>query len=137
MIPNFKQNKWHNIGDINHRTEGGIFVKRVDDEIEVVQTYNNEEHGGKGYTVTSRTENVSDLIERYKQFKINPNEGVGNGCDWGRYVELEKTDWSIDVIVMYLAADMISWYGGDCEPETGTNYWDLLGMNGISRWEKF
>ena len=42
MIPKFKQGQWHNFGDVNHRTEGGMFVKRVGDDIEVVETTNNE-----------------------------------------------------------------------------------------------
>ncbi len=139
MIPEFKQNKWHNFGDANHRTEGGMFVKRVGDDIEVVQTVNNEEHGGKGYTVNSRSDSVAYLKSRFQTFKENPWENsVGSFADWGRYVELEaKSNWPIDTIVMYLAGDMISYYGPDGEPNCGTNYWDLLGINGIGRWEKF
>jgi hypothetical protein len=45
---------------------------------------------------------------------------------------MEKDGISLDDIVFYLAADMVSYYGGDSEPDVGTNYWDLLAIHDIT-----
>lgn len=130
--PNFKQRKWYNFGDANPRIHGGVFIRRNDDEIEVISTDNKEEiYGNKGYIFNSRIDYVSELISLYETFKINPNNGVGSSCDWKRYIELEKEGWEIEQIVMYLAADMISYFGGDCETDNDDNYWGYLGSYGI------
>jgi len=131
-IIKFKQNKWYNLGDVNPRLYGGIFVKRDGDEIEVVSTDNNEEtYGGKGYTFNSRIDYVSEIVDLYEKFKKNLDKGIGSCFDWKRYIKLEKEGWTIDEIVMYLASDMIGYYGGDTESENDTNYWERLGYWGI------
>jgi hypothetical protein len=45
---------------------------------------------------------------------------------------MEEDGVSLDDIVFYIATDMVSYYGGDSEHELGTNYWDLLGLYGIT-----
>lgn len=129
----FKENKWYNLGDVNPRVHGGFFVKRVGNEIEVVETRSLEDSGGKGYTVDSRSDYIDDLKEIFELFKNNQDTStVGSFADWNRYIEMEKEGVSFDDFVFYLATDMISYYGGDSEFDTGTNYWDMLGIHGIT-----
>ena len=129
----FKEDKWYNHGDVNPREHGGIFVRRVGNEIEVVTTHNNDGE----YTLTSRSDYIDDLKDRYSVFKTDSdkrsdNNAVGSYADWKRYIKMEEDGVSLDDIVFYLAADMISYYGGDCEPDKDTNYWDMLGIHGIT-----
>lgn len=132
----FKDNKWYNIGDVNPREHGGVFVRKSGDNIEVVETTNNEDHGGVGYTVQYRDDSIDYLKSRFESFKENPDSrsqdnGVGRFADWNRLIKMEHDGVSLDDIVVYLAADMVSYYGGDSEPDVGTNYWNMLGMYGI------
>lgn len=128
----FKENKWYNLGDVNPRIHGGTFVKRDGDDIEIVETINNKEtYGGHGYTIQRRDESVKDLVHRYEELKKGIISGVANSCDWKRFIALEKSGWKIDAIVMFMASDMMSYYGGACENDIGNNYWELLGSDGI------
>ena len=128
----FKENKWYNLGDANPREHGGVFVKRIGNEIEIVSTDNNENYGGKGYTINERSEYIDELKARFEKFKQTKTDNIGNFADWERYIELEKEDdWDLDRIVFYLASDVMSYYGPSTESETGTNYWELLGCHGI------
>ena len=128
----FKQNKWYNFGDVNPREYGGIFIKRVGDEMEAVSTDNLTEVGGVGYQVNRRSDYASDLLLIWEKFKKNPDErgGVASCMDWKRYLKMDNMDW--DTLVFHLAVDMIGYYGGSCETEYGTNYWELLGSDGIT-----
>jgi hypothetical protein len=133
----FKENKWYNHGDVHPREHGGVFVRRVGNEIEVVQTTNNEDHGGVGYTIHSRADYIDELKERFSIFKTDPdkrseNNAVGSYADWKRFIQMEEDGVSLDDILFYLAADMVSYYGGDSEPDVGTNYWDLLAIHDIT-----
>ena len=133
METQHKQNKWHNFGDVNPRIHGGIFVKRDDITIEVVSITNNEENGGKGYTLQSDTYYVSDLIEEYETFKKkdqNTYRGVGSYADWRRYIELERKGWTIDDIVMHIAPDMLNYFGGEYTEQV-SNYWKALNCYSI------
>jgi hypothetical protein len=130
---NFKQNKWYNLGDVNPREHGGVFVRRIGNSIEVVETHNNDGE----YTISYKDDFVDYLKTRFNHFKTAPNEtkgnwGVGSFADWGRYIKMEEDGVSLDDIVFHIATDMLSYYGGDSEPELGTNYWDLLGLYGIT-----
>jgi hypothetical protein len=122
------------LGDVNPRQEDGVFVKRDGNSIEVVSTYNLEQCGEKGYRINSRTDEINDILERYKEFKDNPEQksSVGSFADWKRYLQLEAQGLDFDSIAMYLATDMILYYGGDCESESGTNYWEMLSCYGIT-----
>ena len=129
----FKENKWYNHGDVNPREHGGVFVRRVGNEIEVVETHNNDDHGGVGYTVQCRSDYIDDLKEKFESFKKNQETStVGSCTDWGRFIKMEEDGVSLDTIVFFLAADMMSYYGGDCESDVGTNYWDLLAIHDIT-----
>jgi hypothetical protein len=138
----FKENKWHNFGDVNPRIHGGVFIKRCGDDIEVVSTDNLEEVGDYRdgecpvykYSFNQRTESVEDLLSQYERFKQNPdkNRGVGNSCDWKRYIKLEAEGWELLDIVMYLASDMILYFGSACEIDTDSNYWSYLKSHGIT-----
>lgn len=136
----FKEKKWYNFGDVNPRINGGIFVKRDGDEIEVVSTDNLEEIGvtspysfgeGGGYHFNQRSDYVSDLKLVWERFKDNPDErgGVASCMDWKRYLKMDM-DW--DTLVYHLAVDMIGYYGGDCEIDFDTNYWGYLKSHGIT-----
>jgi len=132
----FKENQWYNLGDVNPREHGGVFVRMVGNEIEVVQTTNNEDHGGSGYTIQSRSDDINELKDRYSIFKTDPdkksdNNAVGSFADWKRLIQMEKDGVSLKSIVFYLAADMVSYYGGDSEPDVGTNYWVMLSWHDV------
>ena len=99
----FQENKWYNLGDVNPRIHGGMFVKRVGNEIEVVETTNNEDHGGKGYSIGERSENVDDLKTRFDKFKRTGVGSVGNSADWKRYVELEKEDEALSFFKLLIS----------------------------------
>jgi hypothetical protein len=134
----FKENKWYNLGDVNPREHGGVFVKRDGNEIETVSIdpledlglYNSEYKGKKGYIIQRRSDYVDELFQSYEQFKENgdKDKGVGNSCDWGRYKEF---DIDMESLAVYLATDMMYYSGGTVEHETGTNFWELLGYDGI------
>jgi len=131
-----KQNKWYNFGDVNHRIHGGNFVKIDGDWIEVVHTVNNEESGwydGKGYTITSRTESVADLTERFEAFKNGAKDDCGNYSDWTMFLDKDRNGkgWDMDEIVCRMAGDILSYQGGDSEPEFVTNYWSGLSYHCI------
>jgi len=144
----FKENKWYNLGDVNPRTEGGIFVRRIGNEIEVVSTDVNPDNDmvnygfdqkrkGTNYIVNARSDYVDYLKSRFDTFKQDPdkkceNNGVGHFADWKRFITLETEGLDFDEIVFYLAADMISYYGGDAEPDCGSNYWDILAIHDIT-----
>jgi len=130
----FKLDKWYNFGDANPREHGGIFVKRTATEIEVVSTdFLEGLHGIGGYQFNQRSEYADELIAEFIKFKsCEGKSGVGRCMDWGRFVQLEKEGWPIDRILMYLAADMISYYGSSCEIDSDTNYWGYLKRHGIT-----
>ena len=118
-----KQKKWYNFGDINHREHGGSFVKIDGDEIEVVQTRSNEESGemdGKGYIIQSRTESVEELTERFEEFKKGAKDGCGSYADWKSLID---RGLDINEVLMFMANDILSYQGGDSEPDFVTNYW--------------
>jgi hypothetical protein len=127
----FKQNRWYSFGDVNPREHGGVFVKRDGDEIETVSTDNMSDVGQTGYQINRRSDYVSDLKVQWEQFKQDPDNarGVAASMDWKRYLENEM-DW--DTLVLHLAVDMIGYWGSSCEIETGTNYWEMLKIDGIS-----
>ena len=139
----FKQNKWYNFGDVNPREHGGVFVKRVENEIEVVTTNIDLDNPELNYIIQSRSDYVDYLLARYESFKKNPeattgDTAVGRFADWKRLIEQEESQtpethkqWYND-LVFYLAVDMISYYGGDSEREYDTNYWVALGFHGIT-----
>ena len=77
-------------------------------------------HGRSGYVVADSA------------FKVGKDKGVGSFADWGRFVQMEKDGTPFDDFVFYFAADMISYWGGQCEPDNDTNYWDMLGIHGIT-----
>lgn len=134
----FKKNKWYNFGDADHRIHGGVFVKRetpckdfehLGDSFEIVEVVNNaESYGGTGYTANSRDESADSLQTLWDKFVAGGKVPVADTMDWNLFKEIDPEDR-----LFYLAASMISYYGGACDPSMGTNYWDLLGTQGISR----
>ena len=136
----FKKNKWYNLGDVNPREHGGMFVKKDDTDIEVVMTYLDPDNESN-YYIQSRSEDIKSLLSLYDDFKKNPDariecNDVGRYADWARFIKEENTAESKEEfynnLVFYLASDMISYYGGDCEPECDSNYWEMLGFYGIT-----
>ena len=142
--PHFKQNKWYNLGDVNPREHGGIFIRRIGNDIEVVSTDVDENNmqvyydfdkkrEGTNYIINSRSDYVDYLWSRWQNFKKGKDTAVGSFADWKRMVELEeKEGWPFERIVFYLVSDMMSYYGGSCESDYGSNYWDLLRMQGVT-----
>ncbi len=138
MITGFKKNKWYNLGDVDHRIYGGMFIKRETpckgfesngDSFEIVQVRNNaEDNGGTGYTVNSRDEPADYLQRLWDDFIAGRHVPVAEFADWKIFKDMDEEDR-----LFYLAADQMSYYGGACDDSTGTNYWDLLGTQGISR----
>ncbi len=134
----FKKNKWHNFGDVNHRIHGGMFIKRetpckgfesYGDSFNIVEVRNNaEDNGGTGYTVNSRDESADYLQSLWNDFVAGKKVSVAEFADWNCLRDMDEEDR-----LFYLAVDQMSYYGGDCESRTDTNYWDLLGTQGISR----
>ncbi len=129
----FKDKKWYNLGDVSPREYGGIFVRKDGDEIETVSTDNMEDVGLKGYQVNRRSDYVSELKDQWEKFKQDPDNcrSCSSSMDWKRYLEMEKNGMTFDSLVFYLAVDMILYFGGSCEIESGTNYWELLATDGI------
>jgi hypothetical protein len=132
----YSKNKWYNFGDVNHRIHGGIFVKRetppkgfesMGDTIEVVEIRNNEENcGGKGYSLDVRSDGVKDLIAAWESFEKGEHSSIAETCDWDRLRDIDSDDR-----VLHIAVDMIAYYGGVTETYGGENYWALLKMQGI------
>ncbi len=132
----YQKNKWYNFGDVNHREEGGIFVKRViphknysndGDTIDIVRIDNTIIENKKVYMIYSREDSVSDLQDMWKRYKEGEKISVASTCDWERLKGITDQDY----IIFQIAIDMIMYYGGDSETISGTNYWELLRQNGI------
>jgi hypothetical protein len=132
--------KWINLGDKNHREEGGQFVQ-VDtktETVEVVTVDNLENSGTPRFTRNQLGQifhnNIYYLQEaeytfdELREYFSKKNGGVYNYAGWER-LEGRK----FDDIVMELAVDLISYQGGSTEGEAGSNYWRLLGYSGINR----
>jgi len=126
----FKKDKWHNFGDVNHREHGGVFVKREtppksfehhSDTMEIVSVHNNEDIGLKGYTHNSRSDSVDDLQELWEMFIQNPKLPIATCCDWDRLKNMDAEDR-----LFHIAVDKMYYYGGECEQETSTNYYEML-----------
>jgi hypothetical protein len=136
-----KQPYWINYGDVNHREEGGQFV-HIDLEngtVEVVQVQNwykmghmkrqdKDEHGHfLSPNCIYRLESAEygfDEIARHRREQTGPY----SFADWQRLDGQPLIE-----IVGMLATDMVAFFGGDCEGDVGSNYWELLSRHGITR----
>ena len=96
------QNKWRNLGDVNHREEGGKFVQ-VDwqtETVEVVTVDIIQDWKCKDiYYLQEAGYSFDDLKEVFSK----KDKGVYNSFDWKR---LENTPF--DNIVELLAIDLIN-----------------------------
>jgi len=130
----FKQKKWYNLGDINPRIHGGLFVKRDGDEIETVSTDVLEMNSSNGYWISSRIDYIDEIKEEYEKFKKDPenNKGIGSTMDWKQWIKMEKEGMSYDDLLFYIATDMVRYHGGDSESQFVTNYWETLKSFGIT-----
>jgi hypothetical protein len=125
---NCKINQWYNFGDVNHREHGGIFVKRNSDSIKVVEIRQCENNDKVFYELHSREDPIQDIIELFNSFLKNKSSGIGQTCDWERYIDnnINNEDFA-----MILSADVIRYSGGDWEGFTQYNNWGNLGKIGF------
>ena len=125
-----KEKTWYNFGDVNHREYGGTFVRKFDDEIEVIKVINNEEnHAGKGYTMSYRSDYIEDMEKDFEALKNGQSNPVASFADWNQLI-----DNGIEglTLLFWLAISHIDYYGGSSEYLTDTNYWRLLKRAGIT-----
>jgi hypothetical protein len=140
-----KEKLWYNFGDVNHREHGGMFVRKWDNEIEVVRIVmldepvlvtvernfcKNYQVERNQYVLSSRSDYVKDLLQDWNAFKRGQQNAVGRFADWKQLLD-NKTEGL--ELLFRLAIDHMSYYGGSNEDMIGTNYWDLLGPEGIGR----
>ena len=115
--------KWQNHGDVNHREQGGIFLKYDSkwNEIEIVQTSDvSELEGIEGnYLFEPATVSVEDLLE---------------DRDLASFAGA-KEDFDEDKKLAYLATSYVAYYGSDDGGNIVNNYWEELGSHGITRSE--
>jgi hypothetical protein len=119
---------WRNIGDVNPREHGGIFVRIKDDCVEVVQT-NDLAEGEKPpkYMISDKTESITDLESLWEIFCHYPKKpGVALYADWRILADMDEIQR-----LYRMAADLLSYNGGDCEEEFVSNYWESLRSYGI------
>tara|TARA_Y100000310_G_scaffold56232_1_gene51620 strand:+ start:37832 stop:38251 length:420 start_codon:yes stop_codon:yes gene_type:complete len=133
-------NKWTNLGDVNHRLYGGIFVQ-VDTEnenVEVVIVDNMEDTCGMERFTRNKLgqifhNNIYHLQEAEYTFDelkeaLNNKKAVFDYGNWDLF-----TDKPFEEVAGYLAADMIRYFGGSNEGENSSNYWYLLNSRGITK----
>jgi len=131
----YKENTWYNFGDVNHQECGGMFVRKWNNEIEVVRTINNEEYGGKGYTLSTRVDEAVELENEIKDFKNSISDpgvssnGIAKFADWKQLIDNKVEGLQLLFLV---AISYMDYYGGSHEDLTDTNYWKLLQGEGIS-----
>ena len=122
---------WINFGDINPREYGGIFVRNVDGEIEVIETRNLEEECGlQGqYRIQEYSITENEAQELWDNFLLGDNsvDPVASYADWDTLRDADN-----DIRLARIAIDMLSYYGPNCDyPEIVTNYWQSLRQYGI------
>lgn len=121
--------KWLNVGDINPRESGGVFVRRVGDDMEVVSIRPWEEGPDteryQQYVMDSANFEIIDILTHFYR-----KTGPYDFADWGS-VLTNRTGGPRDNLGI-LAGDMINYWGGDCETRVETNFWGMLRSEGVT-----
>jgi len=124
-----KKNPWYNFGDANPMLNGGIYVRREGETIEVVKIDNMWEQIGKEicrkYDVQVASYYISDLqrdIERKASYLR-------------QFFSQKKTlkRMTGDNLLRYLAAEKICWFGGANEGYYSNNFWKVLKPLGVTK----
>jgi hypothetical protein len=118
---------WINIGDVNPREHGGLFVCQTDTSVTVIETNNLDECGRLGeYRIFEKEIDIEEIDRLWENFCSGEKSDVGFFADWDTLRELPKNMRRFRIV-----ADMLSYYGPDSYPFVTRNYWKALRPFGI------
>ena len=124
---NMKSNCWYNFGDINPRLHGGLFVRWDGDKLFEVVEVSGKSDGDIYYYFQTRNESIDDLDYRWVNRRNDP---VAKFADWDRM----NGTCPVYIRRSLQLCDIISYYGGECERESDSNWWRGLKSYGITSW---